>query len=258
MKSKTLNALAAASMLCLSAEAAAAWDYEDIWWDASQSGMGFFIGHQGNVVGVGWFHYGSDGKATYLLLSGNLVNGVVTSNLERSTGPQPGLSYDPNQVVRTPVGTATLTFNSATSATFSYNYDGRSGTMNLTRMSFADTTIPSGTWPFAGITVQSNCVNPQDNGTYIDSGLITVGAPAGGQQPLNIAFGDGTTCTMTPTTISRSGSLIAGTASMSCMGLTGTGNFTTRLVGDQFMNSEFSFQMPGSCSMTARASAVKQ
>jgi hypothetical protein len=258
MKHKLLSAAVATMMACLSGSALAAWDYEDIWWDASKSGMGFFIGHQGNTVGVGWFHYGSDGKATYLLFSGNVVNGVVNSNLERSTGPLPGAGFDPNQVVRTSVGTATLTFNSANSATFNYNYDGRTGTMNLTRMTFSDATIPSGSWPFVGITTQTNCPNPQDAGVYLDTGMITVGAPAGGLQTLTIAFSDGVTCTLNPTVMSRSGSLIAGTANMTCMGISGTGTFTTRLVGDQFINTEFAFQIPGGCATTAKASAVKQ
>lgn len=258
MTFKIKNSVAAIVMACLSGGAGAAWDYEDIWWDANQSGMGFFVGHQGNRVGVGWFHYADDGKATYLIFSGDLVNGTAQGNLERSTGPVPSPSYDPNQVVRTNVGNATLTFNSADSATFSYSYDGRAGTMNLTRMTFSDTTVSSGIWPFVGITVETNCSEP-GSVTYLDNGLITVSAPGtGGQQTLTIAFEDDDTCTVTPTSIYRAGSLLFGNASVACGYGSGTGSFTTRLVGDRFMNSEYSLQMSGGCTLETKMSAIKQ
>lgn len=242
-----------------SGSAKAVASYEDIWWDANQSGMGFFIGQQGTRLGIGWFHYGSGGEATYLLLAGDLVNGTVSGDLERSTGPQPGVGYNAGQVVRVKAGTASVTFNSRNSATFSYNYDGRTGSIPLTRMTYADAGIVGGTWPFVAISNVTGCSNPDDNGVFVDSGVLTIGSYSGGQQSTTIRFdGDqGDTCNVT-TTLNREGSLITGSGTLTC-GYQGSGTltYTTWVVEDRFMNSEYSIRF-AQCTIDAKFSSIRQ
>jgi hypothetical protein len=247
------RAIALSLMLAAASPVVSAVDYQDIWWDPNQSGMGYFVGQQDDQLGIGWFHYGSDGKAAYLLLSGKLSNGVVDGQLERSSGPAPGSGYNAAQVVREKVGTATLRFNDANSATLSYSYDNRSGTMNLSRMTFNSPWL-SGSWQVQVEDVSSACSNPSDNGLYQATATQTFGAVSGTQQPITIDSGGGNVCTFTVTP-TRVGSLITGTGNFSCAsGGRGIFTETTRIVDGQYLITEFRAQETGTsqCLMIGR------
>lgn len=253
MFTKLIRSIVAGALLCSTAPSFA-FDNQDIWWNAGQSGMGFFIGHQGSRLGIGWFHYGSDGKASYLLLSGDLVNGTVQGNLERSTGPQPGSGYDAGQVVREIVGTASLTFHSQNSATFSYNYDGRSGSMDISRMTFSTNGYAAGTWRAANSGVSSGCTVAEDNGEWEDAATLTIGALSGNQQTITMTRpGTDGDCTMTLTP-TRTGSLITANGSIACPELPtpGTITTTTRPIGDNYMLMEYTVQEPSPSLCTHR------
>ncbi len=43
---------------------AVAGDYKDIWWNASQSGMGFNLSQVGNTVFGAWYFYAGIGRAS--------------------------------------------------------------------------------------------------------------------------------------------------------------------------------------------------
>ena len=123
-------------MLLASATASSTSNYQDWWWNPGLSGMGFNIGQQGDTVFVSWYLYDTDSDATFLYLADSLSDNVVSGTLLRSSGPMPGGGFDPNLVDVTAVGTATLTFLSGNQATFAYDYDGLSGTINLERFSY--------------------------------------------------------------------------------------------------------------------------
>ncbi|MDR2031876.1 MAG: hypothetical protein LBP86_06435 [Azoarcus sp.] len=122
------------ALLALPAFAA---DYTDWWWDPAQNGMGFNIDQQGNTVAVAWYHFDSNRKSTYLVLAGELKNGQVSGALDRVTGPEPGPGYSANAVQHSSPGNATITFHGDNRATFAYNYDGKSGSIDLERFIFA-------------------------------------------------------------------------------------------------------------------------
>ena len=244
--------------LCVSSGTYAAADYQDIWWDANQSGMGFFIGHQENRLGIGWFHYGSDGKAAYLLLSGDLVNGVVEGSLERSTGPQPGSDYNAGLVQRQYVGTATLTFHSDNSATLNYNYDGRNGMMALTRMTFAGASF-SGNWAISETGANSGCTNSAMNVAWTNHGTMSF-ASSGNLQTSTYARADGSICTST-FSASRSGSLVTGSGTTSCSdGGQGSNNFSSRTIGTNYFINEYTQQSTNGngCASVGTQVGVKQ
>ena len=87
---RSLRAAFAALALCLALPNAFAFkDYQDWWWDAAQSGMGFNIGQQGSTVFVMWFLYGDDGKGTFLQLSGAMSDdGFLQGTLYQFLGQQ--------------------------------------------------------------------------------------------------------------------------------------------------------------------------
>ena len=101
---------------------AAAVNYGGLWWAGpagSESGWGINLAHQGNVIFATWFTYDADGKPWWLTMTANeTAEGRFSGTLYRSNGPLTGLGPPPPMPVA--VGSGTLSFDSATSGTFSY------------------------------------------------------------------------------------------------------------------------------------------
>ena len=117
---------------------ALATNYQDLWWNApagSESGWGVSLTHQGNLIFAGWFTYDADGRALWLSATLVKVAGATyAGTLIRSTGPAwSATPYDPRQVVRTAVGTASVTFANGNAGAFSYTVNGVTQTKPITR-----------------------------------------------------------------------------------------------------------------------------
>ncbi len=99
-------------------------NYQDIWWAAagSESGWGIHFTHQDDVVFATWYTYDFDGTPLWLSVTApKIASGVYSGTLYRTTGPAfSAVPFDPVNVVRTPVGNATLTFGDGDNATFAY------------------------------------------------------------------------------------------------------------------------------------------
>lgn len=97
-------------------------NYQGLWWaspSGSESGWGINLAHQGDVIFATWFTYDSTGKAWWLSMTANKVNeGVYSGTLYRTNGASFYAFAPP--VTYTAVGSATLTFSSAATGTFSY------------------------------------------------------------------------------------------------------------------------------------------
>ena len=107
------------------ANLATATNYQDIWWDAAgtgEPGWGVHFTHQGDLIFATWFTYDFDGAPLWLSATASKTSsGVYSGALFRTTGPPFGaVPFDPLKVVRTPVGTLTLTFGDGDNATFAY------------------------------------------------------------------------------------------------------------------------------------------
>ena len=113
----------------IQADPTATTNYTDLWWASpaqSEAGWGINLTHQGTNIFATWFTYDTDG--TPLWLSATLAQGAVqnfTGALIQTAGPAfSSVPFDPNQVTRTNVGTATLTFADGNSGTFDYTARG--------------------------------------------------------------------------------------------------------------------------------------
>jgi hypothetical protein len=126
--------------ITLSAFNVSAADYKDIWWNPSQSGMGFNFAQVDDTLFGAWYFYGDDGKATFLTFSGQISKYALSGNLYRNTGPAPSARYDASLVKSAAVGTMQLNFNpdNRNKADFQYVFEGKSGTIPLERFSFKD------------------------------------------------------------------------------------------------------------------------
>ncbi len=117
------------------ANLAAATNYQDMWWNASESGWGLNIAHQGDTIYATWFTFGSNGKPLWMVFGAPKVStGVYTGDVYTGTGPAfSAVPFSPSQVVGEMVGTATLTFSDGNHATFKYIINGTTQTKAITR-----------------------------------------------------------------------------------------------------------------------------
>jgi hypothetical protein len=103
---------------------ALATNYQDLWWAAggTESGWGINFTHQGDVIFATWFTYDFAGAA--LPLSATLMKvgpATYSGALIKTSGPPFfAVPFNPDAVMRTEVGTATVTFRNGNAATLSY------------------------------------------------------------------------------------------------------------------------------------------
>jgi len=117
-------------------------NYQDLWWatDGQESGWGINFTHQGNIIFATWFTYDSTGKAWWLfsVARETAVPKVYSGDVKTASGPPfDAEPFDPNAVVRTSVGNATIAVIDGNHATFDYTVNGVTQTKHLTRQVFA-------------------------------------------------------------------------------------------------------------------------
>ena len=198
----------------------AANNYQDWWWNPTQSGMGLNIGQQNDTVFVAWFNYGDDTKASFLTMGGVLSGNTLTGPLLRNTGPVPGPNYNPALVKQTAIGTATITFNSNNDATLTYSYDNKGGTMALQRFSFAAPNLNQ-TWTALNTSTTTGCANTSLNGITTQINLIK-GQPIVDSKFLMTSTNlDGTNLCVLTLTPQLTGSRMTATGNLQCEGGSG-------------------------------------
>jgi hypothetical protein len=117
-----------------------AYDFTDLWWNPSESGWGLnLIQHANGVIFAIWYTYDATGKMTwYHVPTGTWTDSMTyTGTLYAVAGPAfSNPTFSSSLVKRTAVGTATLSFGSSSSGTWSYTIDGVSGSKPITRLPF--------------------------------------------------------------------------------------------------------------------------
>ncbi|HJU40875.1 MAG TPA: trypsin-like peptidase domain-containing protein, partial [Tahibacter sp.] len=109
-------------------------DYTGQWYLPGEDGRGVSLYAFGNILFGVWFVYDGQGRASWYQLDPQWTGpDVAGGRVVRFTGTPWGPTYNPNDRVLTQVGTFTLTFTSATQATFAYNVDGVNRTITLTK-----------------------------------------------------------------------------------------------------------------------------
>lgn len=142
--------------------------FTGLWWNPAESGWGLNTNHQGDVVFATLFTYASDGNGTWLVASGltRQSDGSYSGPLYRTTGP-PYFTVPWTSISVSQVGTMTLRFASATSATLSYSFNGITVNKNIQRQVFGSP-VPEctmGTGTRAGETnYQDLWWNPNESG----------------------------------------------------------------------------------------------
>jgi len=122
-------------------------NFQDLWWGgASESGWGLTVTQHGNALFLAWYIYDSSGKPLWVVLPAgqwDAAHTTYTGNLYIPSGA-PFSAYDTTRfVANASVGTASLRFDSSTSATLTYTVNGVSGTKVLSREPFGTATNTS-------------------------------------------------------------------------------------------------------------------
>ena len=114
-------------------------NYQDLWWNASESGWGLNVAHQGDILFTTWFTYEAGGRGQWL--SGALVRqptGEFTGSLYRTTGtPFNLINGSPVTATQVSVGSLTLTFSDGEHARMDYSVDGVAQSKSIARDVFA-------------------------------------------------------------------------------------------------------------------------
>ena len=116
--------------------------YQDAWWAApagSESGWGLSVVEQSNVIFAVWYTYDVDGSPLWLSVVARAgSSSSFSGTLYRTTGPAfNAVPFDPAKVVATPVGAATLDFDSGNAGRFGYALAGVSQMKRITREVFS-------------------------------------------------------------------------------------------------------------------------
>ena len=122
------------------ASRATATNYQDIWWNANESGWGLELAHQGNTIFASLYTYDDSGRDLWLYADSlaRQPDGTFTGSLYRATGPvfnaSPWGTYAPVQV-----GTMTLAFSAGDTGTLTYTVGTRMVAKAITRYAFSAT-----------------------------------------------------------------------------------------------------------------------
>ena len=154
--------------------------YSDLWWAPAESGWGFNVTQQDNLLFLTFFVYGQNGLPAWyvatLVYAGEGINGTksFTGDLYTTVGPWFGGPFDPAQVNARRVGTATFASNATSSAVVQYSVDGQIVTKNVQRQTLTPDRV-AGTYVGILSDVTSACADASHNGTRTDTvGTITI------------------------------------------------------------------------------------
>ncbi|MBX3714754.1 MAG: choice-of-anchor J domain-containing protein [Burkholderiales bacterium] len=123
-------------------------NYQDLWWNANESGWGVNVTHQDNILFATLFTYDATGRDLWLVLPAGTLqsDGSYLGDLYRTTGPPFNANpFTPiNAGNLTIVGTMRFRFTNGENGTLTYSYNGTTVTKAITRQVFSTTTPACG------------------------------------------------------------------------------------------------------------------
>ena len=116
-------------------------NYQDLWWNADESGWGVNITHQGDTLFATLFTYDATGRGLWLVLPAGTrqADGSYFGRLLRTRGPPFNAApFTPiGEADLTEVGTMRFTFSSGTAGVMTYTVSGITVTKAITRQVFS-------------------------------------------------------------------------------------------------------------------------
>jgi hypothetical protein len=114
-------------------------NYQDLWWNAADSGWGVNIAQQGDTIFATYYTYGANGNPEWYVMSDTARSGASTYSgpVLRARGPAFDSAWDVSKVSLTQVGSATFAFDASGHGTFDYLANGQRQVKPIERMAFA-------------------------------------------------------------------------------------------------------------------------
>jgi hypothetical protein len=116
-------------------------NYQDLWWNAAESGWGLNLTHQDNTLFGTLFTYDATGRDLWLVMAGGVrqADGSYLGDLFRTRGSAfnaiPFVPLAPADI--TNVGSMRLRFTNGNTGTLTYTFDGVSVAKAITRQEFS-------------------------------------------------------------------------------------------------------------------------
>jgi YVTN family beta-propeller protein len=112
-------------------------NYQGLWWNPAESGWGISLAHQGDSIYLTWYTYDAAGRSSWLAMLASRTGPQTYSGdiLEVHGSPYNVLPYNPAAKIVARVGTGTLTFTGATTATFDMTAKNVTRSIALTKFS---------------------------------------------------------------------------------------------------------------------------
>lgn len=114
--------------------------YNDLWWNSTESGWGVSIAQQGTTLFSVVYTYGQFGQPQWYVMPGGTWNGTTYSGPLYATTAAPGDffggAFDASAVGVTPVGTMSIAFSGNANATLSYTVNGQVFNKAIARQAF--------------------------------------------------------------------------------------------------------------------------
>ena len=132
----------AASCQPSSADRSSLTNYQDLWWNAAESGWGVNVAHQDNTLFATLFTYNAAGQGLWLVMPAGArqPDGSYSGDLYQTTGPafnaQPFTPIGSQNLRR--VGTMQFRFASGIAGTLTYSVDGVTVVKAITRQVFSN------------------------------------------------------------------------------------------------------------------------
>ncbi len=106
------------------------------WYDPSHDGEGFLIELlENNRAVMYWFTYDGDGNQDWYVASGKVIgNRIEFANLKQVSGGEFGPGFDPDNVTREVVGSASFIWSGCDTGSMSYRIGTQHGRMDLVRI----------------------------------------------------------------------------------------------------------------------------
>jgi hypothetical protein len=144
-RSITREAFAAPLPACAwgsAADAAAATNYQGLWWNApagSEAGWGMNLTHQGDTLFATWFTFDTDGAPLWLVFAAGRTGAATwAGDVYTGTGPRyDAVTFDPAKVSAKKVGTAAIAFQDGANAELTYTIGAVSQSKRIARQVFA-------------------------------------------------------------------------------------------------------------------------
>jgi|GEM_PF-1303112 len=204
--------------LALSTTAQAVPNYQDMWWQPTESGWGLNVLHQGGTISAVLFHYRADRKPVWYLLSNATAapaGEIYTGTLFETTGSPLFGPFVPSSGTTRAVGTMTLRFDALNSAQVDYSIDGQTTSKAIERITFQALDV-NGSYTGAQTAVAS-CTNPATQGNYVIPAQFTVTARRLGRVSLTTSLlNTGPVVCDYTGEFPQSGSVITGSGGFSC------------------------------------------